>query len=71
MQLLNQNEENKMDCNTRWWVITVFRNTEKLMEIKGIGLVTFSGFIAEVGDIEHFDTKTVRYVMISYRIFWH
>jgi hypothetical protein len=25
------------------------------MEIKGIGLVMVRGFIAEVGDIEHFD----------------
>lgn len=28
---------------------------DKLMEIKGIGLVTVSGFIAEVGDIRRFD----------------
>lgn len=31
----------------------------------------FSGFIAEVGDIEHFGTKAVRYVMVSYRTFWY
>jgi len=29
---------------------------EKLMEIKGIGLVTVSGFIAEVGDIRRFNS---------------
>ena len=28
---------------------------DKLMEIKGIGLVTVSGFIADVGDIRRFD----------------
>ena len=28
---------------------------DKLMGIKGIGLVTVSGFIAEVGDIGRFD----------------
>ena len=28
---------------------------DKLMEIKGIGLITVSGFIAEVGDIGRFD----------------
>ena len=28
--------------------------TEKLMEIKGIGIKTISGFIAEVGDISRF-----------------
>ena len=28
---------------------------DKLLEIKGIGMVTVSGFIAEVGDIRRFD----------------
>jgi transposase len=31
-------------------------NAEKLLEIKGIGLVTVAGFIAEVGDINRFDS---------------
>ena len=30
---------------------------DKLMEIKGIGLTTVSGFIAEVGDIGYTDTE--------------
>lgn len=31
--------------------------TDKIMAIKGIGLVTVSGFIAEVGDIGRFDSS--------------
>lgn len=30
---------------------------DKIMAIKGIGLVTVSGFIAEVGDIGRFDSS--------------
>lgn len=29
--------------------------SDKLMAIKGVGLITASGFIAEVGDIRRFD----------------
>ena len=31
------------------------KNVEKLLEIKGIGIITIAGFIAEVGDIMRFD----------------
>lgn len=31
------------------------RYVDKLLEIKGIGITTVAGFIAEVGDITHFD----------------
>lgn len=44
-----------MDYTIQWQAITVLQNADKLMEIKGIGLVMVRGFIAEVGDIEHFD----------------
>lgn len=30
--------------------------TEKLMEIKGVGIKTVSGFLAEAGDISHFSS---------------
>ena len=32
------------------------RYTDKLLEIKGIGITTVAGFIAEVGDITRFDS---------------
>ena len=39
---------------------------DKLMEIKGIGLVSVSGFIAEVGDIGRFDNpKPVSYTHLT------
>ena len=33
---------------------------DKLMEIKGIGMITICGFIAEVGDIRRFDSCTLK-----------
>ena len=41
---------------------------DKLMEIKGIGLVTVSGFIAEVGDIGHFDNPKQLQKLAGYAI---
>lgn len=43
---------------------------DKLMEIKGIGLITVSGFIAEVGEIRRFDNpkqlqKPVGYAIVA------
>ena len=37
-------------------VIKEIENTEKLLEIKGIGLVTVVGLIAEIGDISRFES---------------
>ena len=42
--------------------------TDKLMEIKGIGLVTVSGFIAEVGDIGRFDSPKQLQKLAGYAI---
>jgi len=36
--------------------IKEIKNTEKLLEIKGIGLVTVAGLIAEIGDISRFES---------------
>ena len=41
---------------------------DKLMAIKGIGLVTVSGFIAEVGDIGRFDNPKQLQKMAGYAI---
>ena len=41
---------------------------DKLMEIKGIGLVTVSGFIAEVGDIGRFDNPKQLQKLAGYAI---
>ena len=41
---------------------------DKLMEIKGIGLVTVSGFIAEVGDIGRFDNPKQVQKLAGYAI---
>ena len=41
---------------------------DKLMEIKGIGLVTISGFIAEVGDIGRFDNPKQLQKLAGYAI---
>lgn len=41
---------------------------DKLMEIKGIGLVTVSGFIAEVGDIRRFDNPKQLQKLAGYAI---
>ncbi len=42
--------------------------TDRLMDIKGIGLVTVSGFIAEVGDIGHFDNLKQLQKLAGYAI---
>lgn len=42
--------------------------TDKLMAIKGIGLVTVSGFIAEVGDIRRFDSPKQLQKLAGYAI---
>ena len=41
---------------------------DKLMEIKGIGLITVSGFIAEVGDIKRFDNPKQLQKLAGYAI---
>ena len=41
---------------------------DKLMEIKGIGLVSVSGFIAEVGDIRRFDNPKQLQKLAGYAI---
>lgn len=41
---------------------------DKLMEIKGIGLATVSGFIAEVGDIGRFDSPKQLQKLAGYAI---
>ena len=41
---------------------------DKLMEIKGIGLITVSGFIAEVGDISRFDNPKQLQKLAGYAI---
>ena len=41
---------------------------DKLMEIKGIGLNTVSGFLAEVGDIKRFDNPKQRQKLAGYAI---
>lgn len=41
---------------------------DKLMEIKGIGMVTVSGFIAEVGDISRFDNPKQLQKLAGYAI---
>jgi transposase len=41
---------------------------DKLMEIKGIGLVTVSGFVAEVGDIGRFDNPKQLQKLAGYAI---
>ena len=41
---------------------------DKLMEIKGIGLITVSGFIAEVGDIGRFDNPKQVQKLAGYAI---
>ena len=41
---------------------------DKLLEIKGIGLVTVSGFIAEVGDIQRFDNAKQLQKLAGYAI---
>lgn len=41
---------------------------DKLMEIKGIGLVTVSGFIAKVGDIGRFDNPKQLQKLAGYAI---
>ena len=37
-------------------MIKEIKNTEKLLEIKGIGILTVSGIIAEIGDISRFES---------------
>ena len=41
---------------------------DKLLEIKGIGLITVSGFIAEVGDIQRFDNAKQLQKLAGYAI---
>lgn len=41
---------------------------DKLLEIKGIGLKTVSGFIAEVGDITRFDNPKQLQKLAGYAI---
>lgn len=41
---------------------------DKLMEIKGIGLITVSGFIAEVGEIGRFDNPKQLQKLAGYAI---
>ena len=41
---------------------------DKLMAIKGVGLVTISGFIAEVGDIGRFDNPKQLQKLAGYAI---
>lgn len=41
---------------------------DKLMEIKGIGLITVSGFVAEVGDIGRFDNPKQLQKLVGYAI---
>lgn len=41
---------------------------DKLLEIKGIGLITVSGFIAEVGDIGRFDNPKQLQKLAGYAI---
>lgn len=41
---------------------------DKLMEIKGIGLITVSGFLAEVGDIKRFDNPKQLQRLAGYAI---
>lgn len=41
---------------------------DKLLEIKGIGLITVSGFIAEVGDISRFDSPKQLQKLAGYAI---
>lgn len=41
---------------------------DKLLEIKGIGMVTVSGFIAEMGDIERFDNPKQLQKLAGYAI---
>ena len=41
---------------------------DKLLEIKGIGMVTVSGFIAEVGDIRRFDNPKQLQKLAGYAI---
>ena len=41
---------------------------DKLMEIKGIGLITVSGFLAEVGDIKRFDNPKQLQKLAGYAI---
>ncbi len=43
-------------------------HVDKLMEIKGIGLVTVSGFMAEVGDIGRFDNPKQLQKLAGYAI---
>ena len=41
---------------------------DKLMAIKGVGLLTVSGFIAEVGDIKRFDDPKQLQKLAGYAI---
>ena len=41
---------------------------DKLLEIKGIGKITVSGFIAEVGDIRRFDDPKQLQKLAGYAI---
>ena len=45
-----------------------FQRYARLMEIKGIGLITVSGFLAEVGDIKRFDNPKQLQKLAGYAI---
>ena len=57
-ELLNKLEEKLME------ILYV----DKLLEIKGIGMITVSGFIAEVGDIKRFDNPKQLQKLAGYAI---
>lgn len=57
-ELLNKLEEKLMEIPY----------IDKLLEIKGIGMVTVSGFIAEVGDIKRFDNPKQLQKLAGYAI---
>ena len=51
-----QNEKRLKQINDLIENLTLkIKNVEKLLAIKGIGIITIAGFIAEVGDIRRFD----------------
>lgn len=43
------------------------RYADKLLEIKGIGITTVTGFIAEVGDIKRFDNESTKNELVAGR----
>ena len=52
-----QNEKRLKQINDLIENLTLrIKNVKKLLEIKGIGVITIAGFIAEVGDIMRFDS---------------